>query len=269
MPEAQINGIRMHFEHGGSGPRLLFINGSGATLAGSGPLLKPFRDRFELLAYDQRGMGETEVPDAPSTMADCAADAAALVEHVGWHRCAVAGISFGGMVAQELAVTHPDRIERLALLCTSPGGPDTSSYPLHELAQLTRAEREQVQLEILDSRFDDEWLATHELDRLLAETMRDRARAEKSADQRRGEAAQLAARAGHDVRDRLHLVTCPTFVAAGRFDGIAPLANSEAIVDRVPGAELHVYEGGHLFVLQDPAAVLEILDFLDPEANGT
>ena len=57
-------------------------------------------------------------------------------------------------------------------------------------------------------------------------------------------------------------ITCPTFVAAGRFDGIAPLANSEAIASRVPGATLHVYEGGHAFFAQDPRALPEVIDFL-------
>ena len=74
-------------------------------------------------------------------MADYAADAAALLDHVGWDTCRVVGVSFGGMVAQELAVTSPERVERLALLCTSPGGASGASYPLHELAALPTDER--------------------------------------------------------------------------------------------------------------------------------
>jgi 3-oxoadipate enol-lactonase len=84
----------------------------------------------------------------------------------------------------------------------------------------------------------------------------------KSAEQERGEAGQIEARSHHDVLDRLPRITCPTFVAAGRFDGIAPVPNSETIVSRVPGSELHVYEGGHVFVAQDPAALPEIIAFL-------
>ena len=81
-----------------------------------------FAKRFDVVAHDQRGLGRTEIPPTPYTMADYAADAMALVDHVGWDRCRVVGISFGGMVAQEIAVTWPERVERLALLCTSPGG---------------------------------------------------------------------------------------------------------------------------------------------------
>ena len=86
--------------------------------------------------------------------------------------------------------------------------------------------------------------------------------APKTDDQRRGETAQLEARSRHDVADRLGRVTCPTLIASGRFDGIAPPANGEAIATRIAGSEFRVYEGGHAFVVQDPAAFPEILDFL-------
>ena len=89
---------------------------------------------FDVVALDQRGLGQTEIPPGPYEMADYAADAAALLDHVGWDSCRVVGISFGGMVAQEFAVTWPERVERLALVCTSPGG-DFASYPLHKLAE--------------------------------------------------------------------------------------------------------------------------------------
>jgi 3-oxoadipate enol-lactonase len=72
----------------------------------------------------------------------------------------------------------------------------------------------------------------------------------------------MQARTGHDVWDRLPRITCPTLVAAGRYDGIAPPANAEAIASQVPGAELRLYEGGHAFFAQDPQAFPDILDFL-------
>ncbi len=78
----------------------------------------------------------------------------------------------------------------------------------------------------------------------------------------RGEQAQLDARSRLDVIDRLGRITCPTLVASGRYDGIAPVDNGEAIAARVPGAELRVYEGGHMFFVQDPTALPAILDFL-------
>ncbi len=263
MPTIEANGIELYYEQEGEGQRLLFFNGSGSTLESSALLITPFRQRFEVLAHDQRGLGRTSIPPEPFTMAEYAADAAALLDHVGWDTCRVIGVSFGGMVAQEFAVTWPDRVERLALACTSPGGPDASSYPLHTLADLPVAERMDVGLRILDSRFTPEWLADHPTDRGLAEMMAERRSSEKSPEQQRGEAAQLEARSHHDVRDRLAAIACPTLVACGRYDGIAPLANSELIASSIGGAALRVYEGGHAFFAQDRRALPEIIDFLD------
>ena len=96
----------------------------------------------------------------------------------------------------------------------------------------------------------------------LADHMAARGDRERSFEQQLGEALQLEARRHHDAFDRLGRIRCPTLVAAGRFDATARPENSEAITVAVPGAELRIYEGGHLFLLQDPRAVAEIMDFL-------
>jgi pimeloyl-ACP methyl ester carboxylesterase len=196
-------------------------------------------------------------------MEDYAADALALLHYVGWPSCPVIGVSFGGMVAQEFAVTNPHRVERLVLACTSPGGAGGSSYPLHELGRLDAPTLGERMLSLLDARFSAEYLAGHPGDQALVSTFAARAPVVKREEQLRGEREQLLARRGHDVMDRLPNIKCPTLVAAGRYDGIAPLANSEAIVNRIPGSELRVYEGGHIFFVQDPRAIPEMLDFLD------
>jgi len=257
------HGIDIYVERRGSGPPLLFLNGSGQTLAGVGPLLDVVAARFDLVAHDQRGLGRTSIPPGPYTMADYAADAAAVLDSVGWAEARVMGISFGGMVAQELAVTWPERISRLALLCTSPGGVGGSSYPLHQLADLPDEERAAALTAITDTRYTPEWLAERPSDQAVAEMLAGRRRGSVDPEARRGELAQLEARARHDVTDRLGAITCPTLVACGRYDGIAPVTNSEAIVARVPNAELRVYEGGHIFMLQDRTALPEVLDFLE------
>ena len=260
MPTASVNRIEIFYERRGDGPPVLFLNGSGTTLAGTGLLLDVFASRCDLLAHDQRGLGRTEIPVGPYSVTDYATDAAGLLDHVGWASCRVVGISFGGMVGQEFAATYPDRVDRLALLCTSPGDP-LPSYPLHELTSLPDADRASRSLPLLDTRFTPEWLAEHEHDRNLAALMADRPAA-RSSEARRGEAEQLDARRRFDVLDRLDQISCPTLVAAGRFDGIAPVANSEAIVTRIPQAELRVYEGGHAFFAQDGRALPEVIDFL-------
>ena len=255
-----LNGIDVYYERGGSGPPLLFCNGSGATLESSAPVIEQFRRHFDVVAHDQRGLGRTSIPDEPFTMAQYAADAAALLDHVGWVTSAVVGISFGGMVAQEYAVTFPERVTRLALVCTSAGGAGQPSYPLHELATRPVEEQAEIALRLLDTRFSPEWLAAHPQDLAMVQARADRP--PRTAEQRRGELAQLAARSHHDVWERLPKITAPTLVAGGRFDGIAPPANSEAIAAQIPGATLRLYEGGHLFFVQDRTAMPEIVSFL-------
>jgi pimeloyl-ACP methyl ester carboxylesterase len=261
VPTVELNGIDLYYERTGEGAPLLFLNGSGATVVSSAALIAPFTRCFDVVAHDQRGLGRTSIPPGPYTMADYAADAAALLDRIGWPSCRVVGVSFGGMVAQELAVTWPERIGRLALLCTSPGGAGGASYPLHELATLAADERAAVSQRLLDTRFTADWLATHDTDRLLAEAIASR-RAADDAEHARGAREQLEARRHHDVWDRLERISCPTLVAAGRFDGIAPVANATAIASRIPGAQLRVYEGGHLFMAQDAAALPAVIDFL-------
>jgi pimeloyl-ACP methyl ester carboxylesterase len=254
--------VNLYFERGSTGPNVLFFNGSGATLEESAPLIDAIREFACVVAHDQRGLGKTGIIDGPYTMAQYARDGAALLDHVGWRTCNVIGISFGGMVAQELAVTWPERVEKLVLLCTSAGGEAGSSYPLHELATKTPVERIAIGRLRYDTRFTDAFLAGNPFHRAIAEMLADRQRTPKSDLQRRGEALQLEARRGHDVADRLGWIRCPTLVMAGRFDGIAPAANSEAIAQRIPNARLRLYDGGHLFVLQDRRALLDIREFV-------
>lgn len=256
-PEISIN-----YEISGSGPRVLFFNGSGATLKTTALLIGALAKTCTVLAHDQRGLGETSIPEGPYTMAQFAQDGAALLDHVGWDTCAVVGISFGGMVAQEFAVSYPQRVEKLVLLCTSPGGEGGSSYPLHELGALPAEERAARITTLTDNRFTPEWLATHPDDAAMVAMRNEQAAVPKSKENIKGEMLQLGARIGHDVCDRLHRVTVPVFVTAGRFDGIAPVSNSEEIVKRLPDATLSIYEGGHIFTAQDRRAIDDIRTFL-------
>jgi 3-oxoadipate enol-lactonase len=264
VPTLAAGDLDIHYEVLGEGQRLLVFNGSGATIASSRVLIDFLAQSFEVLVHDQRGLGLTGLPSSPDsfTMASYAADGAALLDHAGWPTARIFGISFGGMVAQEFAVTWPERVERLALLCTSPGGEGGSSYPLHELDSLVPDERARVWLRNLDTRFSPQWLNSHPDARALIELATALEANPMTPDQRQGARLQLQARSRHDVWARLHKIRCPTLVACGRYDGLAPAANSEAIGSRIPGSELQRYEGGHLFVLQDPRALAEIVSFL-------
>jgi 3-oxoadipate enol-lactonase len=262
VPHTLINGFDVYYEISGEGPPLLFLNGSGATIAAVRPLLRSFAKHFQVAIADYRGMGRTGVPETAYTMPDLASDAIELVDQLGWERFNLVGVSFGGMVAQELAVSMSQRIHRLVLVCTSSGGAGGASYPLHELAGLPPDQRAARSMHLVDTRFTPEWLAAHPKDRALLEQMAQRRIEESTGAAARGAELQLRARAGHDVFDRLPRITCPTLVASGRFDGIAPPENGAAIAARVPAAEVRRYDGGHAFFQQDPNALPEIIDFL-------
>jgi 3-oxoadipate enol-lactonase len=257
-----INGIDVYYEVAGDGPPLLFLNGSGATIAAVRPLLRSFTKHFQVAIADYRGMGGTAVPETAYTMADLASDAIELVDQLGWARFNLVGVSFGGMVAQEVAVSVSERIRGLVLVCTSSGGAGGSSYPLHELAGLPPEQRATRSMQLVDTRFTPEWLAAHPKDQLLLEQMAQRRIEQSTGAAERGAELQLQARAGHDVFDRLPRIACPTLVASGRFDGIAPPENGAAIAARVPAAEVRRYDGGHAFFQQDPTALPDIIEFL-------
>jgi pimeloyl-ACP methyl ester carboxylesterase len=253
--------VELYYELLGDGPKLLYCNGSGATLDGVRPLLGMLATRFDVLAFDYRGIGASAPATEPYTMGAIAADVAGLLDVVGWERTALAGWSFGGMVAQEFAVTFPDRVARLALSATSPGGA-FASYPLDQLGDLPRDERATRLLRLADTRWTAEWLSAHPDQAALAAGFAAEHNGELTEAQALGRLLQLQARKGHDVLDRLHRVSCPTWVGCGRYDEIAPVLNGRAIVDRTPNATLHEYDGGHLFLAQDPAAWPDLAEFL-------
>lgn len=261
MPSVQCRGSEIHYERLGSGPRLLYCNGSGATLDSVRPLLAMLGSRFDLLAFDYRGMGASAPVTEPYTMADVAADVADLLDAVGWDRTALAGLSFGGMVAQEFAVSAPERVERLALLATSPGGA-FASYPLDRLSDLPAPQRAQRSMLLADRRWTADWLSAHPDQAALVAGFGAAQEHRETEAQARGRILQLQARKGHDVLDRLHRVSCPTLVGSGRFDDIAPVANGEAIAERIPFCEMRIYDGGHAFLVQDPAAWPDLVAFL-------
>ncbi|HEX2817375.1 MAG TPA: alpha/beta hydrolase [Phenylobacterium sp.] len=263
MPVTTVNGLNLYFERAGSGPPLLFISGTGGDLRNKpnvfdGPLAKA----FDLVAYDQRGLGQSAKPDILYAMADYADDAAALMADQGWDEALVIGVSFGGMVAQELAIRHPARVKRLVLACTSPGGAGGASFPFHEIEHLKGETRARYLIPISDTRRDDAWAAAHADQHALFVAM---GAADPYADEpghTMGARRQLEARAAHDTWDRLPQIACPTLIAAGRYDGIALPAAQEKMAARIPGAKLQWFEGGHLFIIQDRTAATAMAAFL-------
>jgi 3-oxoadipate enol-lactonase len=258
-----IGGHPFFFERLGSGEKLLFIGGTGGDLRRPETrLFGPLPRQFDLLAWDQRGMGQSWKGDGPFTMADYADDAASVMDALGWDSAHVVGVSFGGMVAQELVLRHAARVKKLVLCCTASGGEGGASFAYHELPAMSPDEMAALKVRIADTRHDAAWAAAHPGEYRMLQDF-------AAADPYRGEpghvegaARQIAARATHDTWDRLPRIACPVLVMGGNHDGIAPPDVVSALAQRIPGAGLRFFEGGHLFMLEDRTAFPAMADFL-------
>ena len=259
MPFIHVGDLQIYYEFHGGGFPLLHISGTGGDLRRTFPAQSQLNKHFLGLHFDQRGLGRTSLGDHPPTMADFADDAAALCAELGWQRFNVVGTSFGGMVAQHLAIRHPELVDRLVLNCTSPGG-DAPSYPLHKLQTLEPEARAEAWIRLMDTRYEQ----TGEIPGLegLTSLFRAAQNAPMSNKAAKGLAAQLEARRHHDAVQGLAAIVAPTLVCAGRYDAIAPVSRSERIASEVPDARLQVFDGGHLFMMQDPQATTAICEFL-------
>ena len=266
MPTAHVNGLELYYERAGSGPPLLFISGTGGDLRNKPNQFDgPFPKAFDMVCYDQRGLGRSAKPDVAYTMADYADDASALMGELGLERAHIVGVSFGGMVAQELVLRHPSRVDRLILACTSPGGAGGASFPFHEIDHLKGEARARHLTPISDTRRDRAWAeANPDTYRQIIAMSSANPYGEEPGHEM-GARRQLEARARHDTWDRLDQIEAPTLIAAGRFDGIALPETQENLARRIKGSVLRFFEGGHLFMIQDRTATATMIRFLNGE----
>lgn len=262
MPFAEVGDIRLYYELRGKGPRLLHVSGTFSDLRREpGPLEQALPERFETLFFDQRGLGRSDKPASAYTMADYADDAAGLLAALGWSDARVLGHSFGGMVAQQLALRHPKRLTRLVLTSTTAGGAGGSSIPLHEWIGVSAEERGRRWVLASDLRRDGAWQAANPAalqDLITAHLASLRVPGGDPA-ARIGALRQIEARSGHDTWDSLAALDLPVFVFAGRHDGVAPLAAQRAMAGRIPGATFASFAGGHAFFAESAEAREAIL----------
>jgi 3-oxoadipate enol-lactonase len=245
--------VKIGWERHGSGPPLLLIHGLGYARWGWEPVVESLAQTFAVLLFDNRGIGESDAPAGPYTAAQLAADAVQVLDEAGVERAHVAGTSLGGMVAQELALGHAERVDRLVLACTTPGGPQAFPMPQRtvELMQARATLREYVENALEPD-------ARPELvERILAHR-------ERTAQRFEAWAAQAAAGAAFDASDRLGSLAAPTLVQHGDGDVVVDPRNSDLLAESIPDARLSVYAGcGHLFMWQEPQRfVRELEEFL-------
>jgi 3-oxoadipate enol-lactonase len=243
----------------GTGPPLLLIPGLGATRVVFEPVIGRLTPHFQVAVYDQRGIGESQLTAGPYTTARLGDDAAAVLDGLAIARSAVLGASFGGMVAQQLAIRHPHRLRALLLAATGPGSahlvrePDpVATAALLGKGARTPEDAYRLACTVLYSR---RYQSEHP--DLIEQQVRERARQPVAA---RAFQAQLAASHDHDVWDELPSIAAPTLVLHGSEDAVMPLANAELLCQRIPDAMLEVFEGaGHLFFHEQPQRTAEVV----------
>lgn len=243
---------------------MLFIGGTGWDMRQHpNPLGSVLPQQFDFILYDQRGMGQSGKPEGPYSMAQFAEDASQLITAFGWHRAHIVGYSFGGMVAQELAIRFPQKITSLVLAATTAGGSGGSSYPIQDLLDLAPLDRARRGLEIADTRFTSHWQARNP----EAAARRVAVRAKKQAQfahepgAREAFSAQLLARSTHDAYSRLNRITAPTLVLAGENDGQAPLPAQDKMAEQIPCCKFVKIAGSHNFIQETDDAYREIAAF--------
>ncbi len=251
MPLARAGEVELSYERRGSGPPLLLIMGmSGTALHWGEPFLGELRHDFETIVYDHRGVGASTRLEGELTIAQLAADAAALLEALDLPRVHVLGISMGGMVAQELALSRPELVQTLTLGCTYCGDRASLTDPaaLRRLGEaMASGERERA----VRAAWEINVSRAHAAD--AGSYARFRAIAEERAVAVPVIRAQMQACAAHDTRARLPGLLVPTLVVHGDADEMIPPANGELIASLIPGARLEVLPGaGHLFFWEQP-----------------
>ena len=261
---ADANGARLYYEVYGEGEPLLLIMGLGANHLGWAAQVPAYAQEFQVIVFDNRGTGQSDLPEGVDyTIPLLADDAAALLEALNVDTAHVYGVSMGGMIAQELALRHPERVRSLILGATSPGGPHAAPpEPAARGSLIDRgaAEDEAVSPALLEVLFSPGFLAEHGAE------LRERFQSSAGYPETTPEAyvAQLGAAARHDTYDRLPEIAAPTLVIHGTDDPLLPVENGRILAERIPGAELVLLEGarhGYLFEKQAEADAA-VLGFL-------
>ncbi|WP_211356004.1 alpha/beta fold hydrolase [Lapillicoccus jejuensis] len=208
------------------------------------------------VTLDWRGTGASDAPDAPYGTPVLAGDAVAVLDALGLGRVDVHGTSMGGRVAQWLAADHPERVRRLVLGCTSPGGPHAAERGPQVRRALADPDPERARAALVDLMVPPSWVAQHgEPTTVLGDpgmTPASRGR-------------HLVCSNRHDAWDALPRIVAPTLVLHGDEDAMAPVANAALLVERVPDARVHVLAGArHAYFLHRRAeAAALVRDFLD------
>jgi 3-oxoadipate enol-lactonase len=263
--EAEINGIKIHYREYGEGEPLLLIMGLGANADWWGDeFLQPLAERFHVVTFDNRGAGRSERPEGPYEVPQMAADAAGLMDHLGWESAHVMGASMGGMIAQELALQFPERVRRLVLLCTFCGGsehvpakPEVLSILAMPREGLTPADIARASLYLL---FPPEYIEGNPdlMDDVVNTILIAPIEPKCFVWQYQGVSMW-------SCHARLGGLRHPTLIVTGTEDVLIPPENSRIIAEAISGSHLVEIEGaGHGLQTMFPEKVAsEVISFLE------
>jgi pimeloyl-ACP methyl ester carboxylesterase len=257
MAYADIPGRRVHYVRGGSGEPLLLVMGMGGHhRLWAAPFVELLESDFDVIAFNHRGIGESSWAEGPFTIADLADDAAALVSTVGWDSAHVFGISLGGMVSQELALRHPERVRTLTLGCTYAGtGGDLAAPGVQRYLEAGMTRDPEIAVR---TAFEVNMSRTYAADPANYQAFERESLAVKVPIP----VVQLQFQAvlGHDTSARLPRISAPTMVLHGTADEMLVAANAEHIAGLIPEARLELFEGaGHLFWWEKPERTAALL----------
>lgn len=242
------DGDLAYVRRGTGAPLLLVMGVAGHHLMWSEPFVAALAERFDVVAFDNRGIGQSFRAEPGFTLDDLAGDAAAVMAHVGWDSAHVVGISMGGAIAQVLALAHPERVRTLTLGCTWPDPEGAWAPGVMKLAEAAGAG-----------------------DALVAARLMFEANVSPTGAGVAGAFEQFCADAGavkvpgpvimeqmraateHDVAERLASLAIPTLVVHGTVDDVVSVEAGKRLAALVPGAQLELLEGvGHLFFREQP-----------------
>ena len=233
-------GVRLNVSQTGTGEPLLLIMGTSGSLGLWEPVVAPLAERHRVIAFDNRGLGQSERGEGRITMASLAADTAALLDALEIERAHVLGWSLGSAVAQELALAQPDRIGGLVLYGTWGRLDGFQRAMLTALGHPWETGDMEAALTALGLAFSPELLNSPDFDSMMEEFL---PLFPQTETQIRTTGEQWQADEEHDTLDRLGGIGAPTLVIAGEQDLLTPPWQCQAVAERIPGARYELFTG--------------------------
>ena len=263
MPFARNGTVRLHWKSVGRGPAVLLVAGRGMTVDGWWTTIPVLARSFRVIVFDHRDTGQSSRVAWPYSVQQMVGDAVAVLDAAGEQRAHVYGISLGSLVAQEVALRHPGRVEALVLGASSAGGwaaykPSASSSAQTFLVRAGAMGPAEAEWAAVPYTYGEKTRRSH-AERIVS----DIAHRMSSPPEPLGYLHQAAAVATHDAYDRLNGVAAPTLVVHGEQDIFVPPANALVLAEKIPGAQLQLWpDAGHMYIIDEPRADREIARFL-------